>query len=145
LNGFIFEPTKEQTEESNIFRFMKKHNISSLLDLNEKAKSDVNWFWDAINEDIKVVWDKKYSIVSDFSKGKPWPKWFIDGKINIINSTVEKFAEKTPNKIAYDFVSEDGFEKTVTYWQLKSHVNKLANALKSLHVQKGDVVAIYMQ
>jgi acetyl-CoA synthetase len=144
LNEFIFKPTKEQTENSNIFRFMKKYKISSLFDLNEKAKADVNWFWDAVNEDIGVVWDKKYSVVSDFSKGKPWSKWFVDGKINIINSTVVKFAEKTPNKIAYYFISEDGVEKIVTYGQLKIHVNKLANALKSLHVQKGDVVAIYM-
>ncbi len=144
MSDFIFKPTKEQIEKSNIARFMKKHNISSFAGLTKKSKADSNWFWNAVNDDIGIVWDKKYTIVSDFSNGKPWPKWFTDGKINIINSTVEKFAEKTPNKIAYCFVSEDGVEKAVTYSQLEIQVSKLANALKSLDVQKGDVVAIYM-
>ncbi|HSA98697.1 MAG TPA: acetate--CoA ligase [Candidatus Nitrosotenuis sp.] len=144
MSNFIFKPTKEQTEGSNIFRFMKKHDISSLSDLLKRSKSDPDWFWDAVSQDIGVVWDKKYTTVSDFSNGKQWPRWFSDGKINIINSTVEKFAEKTPNKIAYCFVSEDGAEKAITYSQLEIHVSKLANALKSIGVQKGDVVAIYM-
>lgn len=144
MSDFIFKPTKEQIENANIIQFMKKHNVASFADLAKKSKADANWFWNAVNDDIGIVWDKKYTIVSDFSKGKQWPKWFTDGKINIINSTVEKFAEKTPNKIAYCFVSEDGTEKVVTYSQLEIQVSKLANALKSIDVQKGDVVAIYM-
>jgi len=144
VSDFIFKPTKDQIEKSNIIRFMKKHGIASFADLAKKSKADSNWFWNAVNDDIGIVWDKKYTIVSDFSKGKQWPKWFTDGKTNIANSTVEKFAEKTPNKIAYCFVSEDGTEKVITYSQLEIQVSKLANALKSLDVEKGDVVAIYM-
>jgi acetyl-CoA synthetase len=78
---------------------MKKHNISSLEELAKKSKANSDWFWNAVSDDIGIIWDKKYTQVSDFSNGKPWPKWFTDGKINIIHSTVEKFAEKTPNKI----------------------------------------------
>lgn len=144
MSNFVFKPTKKQIEKSNIFKFMKKHKISTLADLSKKSKDNPEWFWNAVNEDIGIVWDKKYTVVSDFSNGKPWPKWFVDGKINIINSTVEKFAEKIPNKIAYCFVSEDGTEKAITYSQLEIQVSKLANALKSLEVEKGDVVAIYM-
>lgn len=144
MSNFVFKPTKEQTERSNIFQFMKKHNISSLSDLAAKSRSDPDWFWSAVSDDIGIVWDEKYTVVSDLSGGKQWPKWFPDGKTNIINSTVDKFAEKTPNKIAYCFVSEDGVEKAVTYSQLEIQVSKLANALKSLDVEKGDVVAIYM-
>lgn len=123
---------------------MQKHGISSLKDLHRKSISDVDWYWDAVNEDIGIIWDKKYTIVSDFSAGKPWAKWFIDGKINIINSTVTKFAKKTPDKIVYYFVSENNTVKKITYSQLEIQVNKLANALLSLNVKKGNVVAIYM-
>jgi len=144
LTSFAFVPTREQTENSNIFKFMQKHNIASLDDLHKKSVKNLDWYWNAVNDDVGIIWDKKYTITSDFTKGKQWPKWFVDGKINIINSTIDKFAKKSPNKIAYYFVSEDGQESKVTYKQLQQHVNKIANAMKSLNVRKGDVVAIYM-
>lgn len=141
---FTIIPTKEQTESSNIFRFMKKYGIKTLPELHKKSVADLDWYWDAVNEDIGIVWDKKYSVVSDVSSGKAWAKWFADGKLNIINSTISKFAKKSPDRIAYYFVSEDSTERKITYSELEKEVNKLANALKSLDVRKGDVVAIYM-
>lgn len=144
LSNFVFYPTKEQETSSNIHRFMKKHQLASLDDLCRKSIRDLNWFWDAVNDDIGVVWEKKYTIVSDFSNGNPWPKWFVDGKLNIINSTITKFAKKSSNKIAYHFVSEDDSTLSVTYSTLEAKINKLANALITLNVRKGDVVAIYM-
>ena len=141
--SFAFIPTKKQTEDSNIFRFMQKHHISSISELHKKSVSDLDWYWDAVNDDIGIIWDKKYSRVSDFSAGKPWAKWFTDGKLNIINS-ITKFAKKTPDKIAYWFVSENNTETKITYLELDIKINKLANALISIGVQKGDVVAIYM-
>jgi len=122
---------------------MQKHGIATLQEIHKKSISDVDWYWDAVNDDIGIVWDKKYHTVSDFSAGKPWAKWFTDGKLNIINSTVTKFAKMTPNKIAYWFVSENYTEKKITYSELEIQVNKLANALLSLNVKKGDVIAIY--
>jgi acetyl-CoA synthetase len=123
---------------------MKKYNISTLKELSEKSKNDLNWYWDAVNEDLGIVWHQKYTKISDFSEGKPWPKWFLEGKTNIISSTVEKFSKKTPDKTAYHFISEDETQSKMTYIQLENYVNKLANGLKSLQVKKGDVVAIYM-
>jgi acetyl-CoA synthetase len=144
LTDFVFIPSKRQTEGSNIFKFMQKHNIKTLTDLHKKSITDLDWYWNAVNDDIGIVWDKKYILVSDFTKGKQWPKWFVDGKTNIIRSTVEKFGKKFPDKTAYFFVSEDGIERKITYRDLANHVNKLANALRSLGVRKRDVVAIYM-
>jgi acetyl-CoA synthetase len=78
------------------------------------------------------------------SKGIAWSKWFVDGKTNIYKSSVEKFAKLNPQKIAYYFESEDGRTSKITYSELNSKVSKLANALKSFGVKKGDVIAIYL-
>ena len=142
--NFAFIPTDDQIKKSNIHALMKKHNIKTLSELTDKAKKDLDWFWSAVDEDIGIVWSQKYSAVSDFSAGVAWPKWFVNGKTNIISSTVEKFSKLTPDKIAYYFVSEDGKKSQTTYKELESNINKLANGLKTLGVQKGDVVAIYM-
>lgn len=144
MSDFVFTPTKEQTENSNIFRFMQKYGIQSLQELHKESITDINWYWDAVNDDIGIVWDKKYSIVSDASNGIQYPKWFTDGKLNITNSMVTKFAKKTPDKIAYWFISENNIEQKITYAELENQTNKLANAMLSLGVKKGDVVAIYM-
>lgn len=144
LSEYAFVPTPQQIESSNIFRFMKKHGIPSLERLHEMSVANVDWYWNSVNDDIGVVWDTKYTVTSDFSGGMAFPKWFVDGKINIINSTISKFAKKTPNDVAYYFVSEDGAEKSITYLELERHTSMLANALKSIGVKRGDVVGIYM-
>lgn len=123
---------------------MQKHNVSSIQELSQKAKDNLEWFWESVDKDIGIVWDKPYSKTLDISKGIAWSKWFVDGKTNIYRSSVEKFAKSNPQKIAYHFVSEDGKTSTITYSELDSKVSKLANGLKSFGVQKGDVIAIYL-
>ncbi|NIM25380.1 MAG: AMP-binding protein [Nitrosopumilaceae archaeon] len=141
---FEFIPTQDQIENSNIFRFMKKHDISSLEDLSKKAIENLEWFWKEVEKDVGIVWDSPYQQVLDSSKGIQWPQWFVGGKTNIYKSTVEKFCKIFPEKTAYTFVSEDGQISEITYLELDKKVCKLANSLKNLGVKKGDVVAIYL-
>ena len=123
---------------------MKKHEISSLEELCIKSKNNLEWFWESVDEDIGIVWDEPYTKTLDTSNGIAWAKWFVNGKTNIYKSSVEKFTKKTPEKIAYDFISEDGIQTKVSYFELNSKVSKFANGLKSLGVKKGDVIAIYL-
>jgi len=144
LSDFVFTPTEKQIQSSNIYKFMKKNNISTLQELSQKASQNLEWFWEEVSNYYGIIWDKQFTKVIDTSKGIPWSKWFIDGKTNIYKSSVEKFAKKNPDKIAYVFVSEDKKATKITYSELDHKVNKLANALKKLGVRKGDVVAIYL-
>ena len=123
---------------------MQKHGISSLEELSQKAKDDLEWFWQSVDEDIGIIWDVPYTTILDISKGIAWPRWFVNGKTNIYKSSVEKFAKQNPQKIAYHFVSEDGQTSNISYSELDSKVSKLANGLKSIGIQKGDVIAIYL-
>ncbi|AFS82772.1 AMP-binding protein [Candidatus Nitrosopumilus sediminis] len=144
MSNFEFIPTDKQIQESNIYKFMKKHNVLTIDELSEKAKNDLEWYWKSVDEDIGVVWDEPYTKVLDDSKGIAWSKWFVNGKTNIYKSSVEKFNKTSPEKIAYYFESEDGKQSKISYSELNSKVSKLANGLKSLGVKKGDVVAIYL-
>ncbi len=123
---------------------MQKHEISSLLELSKKSREELEWFWDAVDKDIGVVWDSPYTKILDVSDGIAHSKWFVNGKTNIYKSTVEKFKKINPDKTAYHFVSEDGTTSKLSYKELDEKVSKLANGLKSLGVKKGDVVAIYL-
>ncbi|MHA7733871.1 AMP-binding protein [Nitrosopumilus sp. S6] len=144
MSNFEFIPTQNQIEESNIFRFIKKHGLSSLSELSTKAKNELEWFWSEVDKDIGIIWDSPYSKILDSSQGITQSKWFVNGKTNIYKSTVEKFVKLTPNKIAYHFISEDNTTSKLSYVELDHKVSKLANGLKALGVRKGDVVAIYL-
>ncbi len=144
MSDFEFIPTEKQIQESNIYRFMNKHNISSLEELSQKSKNDLEWFWKAVDDDIGIVWDLPYEKILDISKGITWSKWFVNGKTNIYKSSVEIFLKVSPEKIAYYFESEDGVISKLSYAELDSKVSKLANGLKSIGVKKGDVIAIYL-
>ncbi len=123
---------------------MQKNKISSIEELSNKANQNLEWFWQQVDQDISIVWDKPYKKVLDISKGISWPRWFVGGKTNIYKSSVEKFAQSNPEKIAYYFESEDKQTSHITYSELDAKVSKLANGLKEIGVKKGDVVAIYL-
>ena len=63
---------------------MKKHHISSLEELSTKANNNLEWFWQEVEKEIGIVWDKKYEKVLDLSKGLPWPRWFVGGSYNFV-------------------------------------------------------------
>ena len=123
---------------------MKKHNITSLDELSIKSKNNLEWFWESVDKDIGIIWDEPYTKTLDMSNGIAWSKWFVNGKTNMYKSSVEKFTKQTPNKIAYHFISENGIETKLSYFELDSKVSKLANGLKSLGIKKGDIIAIYL-
>ena len=123
---------------------MQKHNISSLEELSQKAKNDLEWFWESVDKDLGIFWDEPYVKTLDVSKGIAWSKWFVNGKTNIYKSSVEKFVKTSPQKTAYHFISEDAKTSKISYSELDSKVSKLANGLKLLGIKKGDVIAIYL-
>jgi acetyl-CoA synthetase len=75
----------------------------------------------------------------------PWSKWFSGGELNLSYNCLDRHvASGRRNKAAIIWEGEPGEVVTLTYQQLLLEVSKFANVLKSLGVQKGDRVAIYM-
>ena len=140
---FIFVPSSSQVARSNIGRFMKKHSISNWCQLIEKANSDIEWYWNAVNEHLGIEWFRKYDKTYDSQTGIPWTKWFLNGKCNIVVNAIDRHAKKQPDKVAYIFANEQGSKK-ITYRELDEQVSRLAGALTKTGVKKGDVIAIYL-
>jgi acetyl-CoA synthetase len=141
----VFEPPAELVNKSNIMRFMKNNAISDYSELIKRSIDDIEWYWDAVNKDLSIEWFKPYSKILDVSNGKPWARWFIDGKCNITHNCVDRHIKTTrKDKLAYIWENENGSKRKLTYYELYLMVNKLANALKMLGIRKEDVVTIYM-
>src|SRR4051794_10123595 len=75
----------------------------------------------------------------------PFAKWFAGGKLNVAYNCLDRHVEAgNGDRVAYHWRGEEGEELDVTYAGLCADVQKFANALKSLGVTKGDVVAVYL-
>ena len=108
----------------------------------DEADADYLAFWKKQALE-RVTWFKEPTVVLDDSN-PPFFKWFSDGELNVSYNCLDRHLEDKGDKVAFHFVGEPGDSRDITYTDLYEEVTKLANGLKSLGVEKGDRVAIYL-
>ncbi|MGW5719667.1 acetate--CoA ligase [Amycolatopsis sp. NPDC003865] len=112
-------------------------------DLYAEADADREAFWAKQAE--RLTWDTKWTTVLDWTNA-PFAKWFVGGKLNVAYNCVDRHVESGHGEqVAIHWVGEPGDTRDITYAELKTEVSKAANALTSLGVTAGDVVAIQLQ
>ena len=121
--------------------FKKKAWVNNEKIYKEADKNPVK-FWENLAKDL--VWKKKWK--KAFEHKAPYIKWFLEGKLNITESTLDQNIKKDKNRVALIWEPEPVEEESLklTYEELSKRVFKLANGLKRLGVKKGDRVGIYM-
>jgi hypothetical protein len=129
----VWKPTPEHIEHANLTAFMRTHGIKDFDELMHRSTTDVAWFTDAVFKFLDIQFYEPYTKVVDLSDGIQFPKWCVDGKMNIVHNCVDKWqnAESGKQK-AVVFEGEEGSTRTLTYEELYKEVNKTANALRSL-------------
>jgi acetyl-CoA synthetase len=142
---FVWHPTPELITQSNLQRFIEKHALGSYGELMRRSTTDIAWFWDTILRDLDIRFYKPYARVVDLNGGKPWARWCVDGEMNIVHNMLDKYTgTQTDEKIAIKSETEDGATRTLTYKELRGEVNKMAAALRSLGLGKGDAIGVFM-
>ena len=91
----------------------------------------------------RIDWITEPTVALDDSN-PPFFKWFTDGELNISMNCLDRHLARGGDKVAYHWVGEPGDTRTITYTELSEEVNRFANGLRSLGIEKGDRVAIYM-
>jgi len=119
-------------------------------EMYNRSITDPEGFWAEIAD--QFVWKEKWSKVRDYSFNATtapedlYIKWFIDGKTNISVNCLDRHLEKRGDQTAILWEGNTpGTDSTLTYRELYEAVCKFANGLKSLGVEKGDRVCIYIQ
>ncbi len=128
--------------KSNIARFMDRYGYEEYEELRPDTESEIATFWERAAEDIGIVWEEPYDEVLDTSDGPAFAEWFTGGRLNATATLLDRWVERTPDKPAYIWESETGERERVTYAELDERTNRMANALRSEGIGKGDVVAI---
>ena len=131
----IFPPPAEFAAHAHIqtlnqYRQMYQHSISEPEAFWAEAAGELSWFtpWDTV-----------------LAGDGPDAQWFVGGKLNLSHNCVDRHAlGANRDKIALLWEGEPGEVRRLTYGDLHAEVQRFANVLKSLGIQKGDRVAVYM-
>src|SRR5215207_9053853 len=124
----------------------------------EELRANANWSDPAIYEeaaaDPEAWWLRQAKELLDWDveptqslddSNPPFYKWFADGRLNASAQCLDRHvAAGNGDRVAFHWRGEEGEERDVTYADLHRDVQRFANALKDLGVEKGDVVGIYL-
>ena len=127
----VFEPPAEFAAKANA-------NDPGIYD---EADRDHEGFWAKFARELE--WSRPWDTVCEWTP--PTVKWFLGGQINASVNCVDRHVRTARrNKAALIWEGEPGDRRTLTYWDLYQDVNRFANALRDLGVEKGDRVAVYL-
>jgi acetyl-CoA synthetase len=103
-----------------------------------EAASDYVSFWETQARSLK--WFKEWD--TPLAWNPPFARWFLGGRINASYNALD--VHKNRQKTAILWEGENQERRTISYEDLLIDVQKMANALKSIGVQKGDRITIYL-
>jgi len=107
---------------------------------DESADWEAWWLKQALD---RITWYQEPTVGLN-ADNPPFYKWFEDGKLNLSYNCLDRHLDTIGDKVAYHWIGEPGDTRDITYRELYEEVAKFANVLKSLGVEKGDRVAVYM-
>ncbi|HTT31026.1 MAG TPA: acetate--CoA ligase [Solirubrobacteraceae bacterium] len=119
-----------------------KHALLNDPAVYEKADKDWKGWW--MEQAKELHWFKEPTEDVDESD-PPFYKWFKDGQINASYNCLDRHVEDgNGDRVAFHWRGEEGEEEDLTYADLLRDTQKLANALKDLGIEKGDIVGIFL-
>jgi acetyl-CoA synthetase len=121
---------------------VKNAHVPEYEAVYKEAMADIEAFWAKRADTLE--WYRRWDKVLDRSKA-PFFKWFVGAKTNIVHNALDRHVKTwRKNKLALIWEGEPGDKRTLSYWRLWQETNKFANVLRSMGVEKGDRVTIYM-
>ena len=132
----IFEPSADVLKQAAVGSMEAYHALC------KEAEQDYEGFWAKQAREL-LTWQKPFTQTLDESAA-PFYKWFADGELNVSYNCLDRHLATRGNKTALIFEADDGTVTEVTYQQLYHRVCQFANALKTLHLNVGDRVVIYL-
>ncbi len=133
LTGDVIYPAED---------ILRNARVKKWEDLSAKGERNLQEFW--ANEASELHWFNRWEKVLD-DTNKPFFKWFVGGKTNISYNCLDRHTGTARrNKLALLWEGEQGEFRSFSYFALRRETCKFASVLRSLGVQKGDRVTIYM-
>ena len=142
MNKPLWKPSDKKTQDSIIedfSKFIKFKPNKNFKDLWQWSVSEPEKFWSNFWDYSKIIGNKGNKIIKK-DKIFNQTRFFPDSNLNYC----ENILKKKSDNIAINFLSETGFEESISWKLLYEKVCKFSFYLKSLNLKKGDRVAAYV-
>jgi acetyl-CoA synthetase len=135
----IFSPTQNASKNAHIPSFDRYDEIY------KRSIEDPENFWAETAQ--RIHWIKPWDTVRNFDFVQGRIEWFAGGKLNACYNCIDRHIENGHgDETAIIWEGNDPNQsRKFSYSELLKDVSQFANALKSMGVEKGDRVCLYMQ
>ncbi|MFT3660727.1 MAG: AMP-binding protein [Gordonia sp. (in: high G+C Gram-positive bacteria)] len=149
MTEYAWNPDESVRERSRLLNAMRSagfgDDLAAYREFNARAAGDPEWFWRRVVDDLDIEFATPFDAVLDASDGKPFPRWFPGGALNVAQICVQRHAEgPLAERTAVVYEGDDGTRRTVTFAELDEQVRRFAANLAGLGVGRGDRVVLFM-
>jgi acetyl-CoA synthetase len=132
--------------QSNLSAFIRHTGEADLPGLSKHANLDPAWLVQQVFQFCDFRFYKPPQQMLDTSRGIEWARWCVGGTTNIVLNCIDRH-RGTPawERPFLVWEGEDQrAQRSLTYRDFDAEVCRLAGALRSLGVERGDRVGLYM-
>lgn len=136
-----WSPSDRYLNRSRLKAFAQRNGHADYDSLYRWSINDLDGFWRAVDADLGLVWSQPYTKVLDVGEGIAWTKWWIDGRLNYVETALGRGRDE---QLAIISEGEEGTVRRVSYGELAELVTHFASGLRATGVKRGDRIAIFM-
>lgn len=140
--NILWKPSGYYAEQSNVAQFISEYGYGGYADLVPDTEEDLARIWGDFADDAGIVWRDEPTEVVDTTDGPEFAHWYPGGRLNAVETILDRWAESTPDRPMYIWEDELGDRDMVTYAEMATRTDRLANALRDQGVGRDDVVGL---
>jgi acetyl-CoA synthetase len=142
--SFSWTPTAAQLAAANVTRLARTLGCERYDELHRLSLDEPDRFWRTVVADLGIPLVREWDAVLDDSRGSEWTTWFDGARLNVADACVHRWARELPDGEAAVWAPETGERQSLTWSELSHEVRRLAEALRELGVDEGDVVGTFL-
>ena len=140
----VWRPTAGLLADARLAGLLRATGMRDLEALQARAADDPGWFWGAAVDDLGLDWQRRPTSTLDVTDGPEWARWWGGGAFNYADAATRPRAERDPAGEALAWEGESGDIRRLTNAELRRAVEQAAGAFRSLGVEPGDRVGIFL-
>lgn len=142
----IHEPTHDGEKYTLIHppeEILRNAHVQDYAKVYQESIDDPEGFWGQVASELE--WYTPWTSVVDWDPETYTGRWFPGGTTNICHNALDRHVSKGyGNKVALLWSGDLSEERVLTYGQLLDSVERLCHAFRSLGLERGDRVSIFL-